>query len=311
MDALDPLALRITEALQVNGRASWRRIAEVLDEPIRTVARRGAALLEDKTVQVVGLTALAPTHLLRVQCRPDAVESVARLLAARPESVFVYAMAESAEVIAEIGIEFDSLPGVLGVSLDGVLSYRLTPVLQYFRTVAEWRAGVLTPAEVAALELPDVPPEQVRTGLVVDEVDRVIIDALVADGRTPFETIATLAGFSQATARRRIDQLMQRGLVRIRAVVDPALLGLPVEALLWIRCAPQHAEYIGTTLARSPLVRYAAMVMGEYPVVADVTARDIAELRAFLADGPWEGRAELVHSILLLQTFKRGGVVTK
>lgn len=307
---LDPLALRITEALQVNGRASWRRIAEVLDEPVRTVARRGAALLEDRTVQVVGLTALAPTHLLRVQCRPDAVQSVARALAARPDTVFVYAQAESAEVIAEVTSEFDALPSLLGMDLDGVITHRLTPVLQYFRTVAEWRAGVLTPDEVAALELPDVPPEQTRTGLQVDDVDRAIIDALVADGRTPFETIASLAGFSQATARRRIDQLIQRGFVRIRAVVGPALLGLPVEALLWIRCSPQHAEHIGTTLARSPLVRYAAMVMGEYPVVVDVTAHDTAELRDFLTTGPWEGRVESVHSTLLLQTYKRGGVVT-
>lgn len=307
---LDPLALRITEALQVNGRASWRRIAEVLDEPVRTVARRGAALLEDRTVQVVGLTALAPTHLLRVQCRPDTVQSVARALAGRPDTVFVYALAESAEVIAEVACEFDALPSLLGMHLDGVVTHRLTPVLQYFRTVAEWRAGVLTSDEVAALELPDVPPEQTRTGLQVDDVDRAIIDALVADGRTPFETIASLAGFSQATARRRIDQLIQRGLVRIRAVVGPALLGLPVEALLWIRCAPQQAEHLGTTLARSPLVRYAAMVMGDHPVVVDVTAHDTAELRDFLTTGPWEGRVESVHSTLLLQTFKRGGVVT-
>jgi DNA-binding Lrp family transcriptional regulator len=164
---------------------------------------------------------------------------------------------------------------------------------------------------VAALELADVPPEQSRPGLQVDDVDRAIIDALVADGRTPFEAIASLAGFSQATARRRIDLLLQRGLVRIRAVVDPALLGLPIEALLWIRCAPQHAQHIGTELARSPLVRYAAMVMGEHPVVVDVTARDIAELRDFLTDGPWAAPVESVHSTLLLQTFKRGGVITE
>ena len=40
-----------------------------------------------------------------------------------------------------------------------------------------------------------------------------------------------------------------------------------------------------TPLLQSPLVRYAAMVMGEHPVVVDVTARDIAELRDFLTRG--------------------------
>lgn len=57
-------------------------------------------------------------------------------------------------------------------------------------------------------------------------------------------------------------------------------------------------------------MRYAAMVMGEYPVVVDVTAPDIAELRDFLVHGPWESLVESVHATLLIQTFKRGGVVT-
>jgi DNA-binding Lrp family transcriptional regulator len=309
-EPLDPLARRIAEALQVNGRASWRRIAQVLDEPVRTVARRGAALLDDGTVRVVGLTSLAPTHLLRLRCRPDCVETVARSLASLPQSVFVYALAESSEVVAELMADFDELPALLGDERDGVLNSTLTPVLQYFRTVAEWRAGALTPSEIAALELADLPPEQNSPWQQVDDVDRAIIDALVVDGRTPFETIAVLAGFSHATARRRIDALLQRGLVHIRAVVDPALLALPIESLLWIRCAPRHVQDVGTRLASSPLVRYAAMVMGEYPLLVDVTTRDLAELRDFLTDGPIASSVESVHATLLLRTFKRGGVVT-
>jgi DNA-binding Lrp family transcriptional regulator len=41
---LDELDRRIVGALQIDGRASWRRIAEVLGEPERTIARRGSAL---------------------------------------------------------------------------------------------------------------------------------------------------------------------------------------------------------------------------------------------------------------------------
>jgi hypothetical protein len=67
--------------------------------------------------------ALAPTHLLRVQCRPDKVQSVARTLASWPQTVFVYALAESAEVIAELTADFDALPALLGAELDGVLTY--------------------------------------------------------------------------------------------------------------------------------------------------------------------------------------------
>jgi hypothetical protein len=48
---------------------------------------------------------------------------VARTLASWPQTVFVYALAESAEVIAELTADFDALPALLGAELDGVLTY--------------------------------------------------------------------------------------------------------------------------------------------------------------------------------------------
>lgn len=312
-EPLDPLARRITDALQVNGRASWRRIAQVLDEPVRTVSRRGAAMLEDGSVHVVGLRSTTQTHLLRVRCRPESLNAAGRALADWPETVFVYALAEQGEVIAELMADLDDVPRLLDQALPavpGVLEHRLTPVLHYYRTVAGWRPGGLGPAAVAALELAEVPAEQTRLDLQVDDVDRAIIDAIVVDGRATLDTIAALGGFSEATARRRIDQLLQRGLVRIRAVVDPALLGLPVETLVWIRCAPRHVERIGTELAASPLVRYAAMVTGEHPLVADVTTRDLTELRAFLTEGDWVELVEALHPTLVVRAFKRSGVLS-
>lgn len=311
MQPLDLLSQRIIGALQIDGRASWRRIADVLDEPVRTVARRGAALLDDRTVQVVGLPSHSPTHLLRLQCRPDGVRSVAREVAAWPHSVFVYALSGSAEVIAELMMPIDALAPLLLdelPALEGVRNHSLTPVLQYFRTVAEWRPGVLTAEEMTALDIPGTPAEQYRPDQSLDAADQAIVEALADDGRTTFEAIASLVGVSEPTARRRIDQLIQRGIVRIRAVVEPGLLGLPVESLLWIRCSPDHARAVGTALAASPQVRYAAFVMGDHPVLADVTTPDIAELRDLITSGI-EG-VEGVESSLLLQAFKRGGVLT-
>ena len=135
------LSRRIIGALQIDGRASWRRIADALNEPVRTVSRRGTTLLDDRTVQVVGLPSHSPTHLLRLKCRPDSVQSVAREVARLPQSVFVYAVSGSAEVVAELMMPFDALAPLLLDELPrihGVQNHSLTPVLQYFRTVAEW-----------------------------------------------------------------------------------------------------------------------------------------------------------------------------
>lgn len=310
---LDALDRRIVGALQIDGRASWRRIADVLGEPVRTVTRHGTALLDEGAVRVVGIAAAAPSYLVRLRCTPHRSQPVARALAARSDSVFVYAMAESSEVIAELLVpqtmDLAALLEEFG-QLDGVSRAHLAPVLHYFRTVAEWRPGLLGDAEAAALEVDGTPPEQNRPEEDLDETDRAIVDALVHDGRTPFDVIGAIGGFSEATARRRVDALVQRGVVRIRAVVEPALVGLPLESLLWIQCGPGDAMRIGQELAQSPCVRYAAMLMTRSAILADVTSASMPALRELLTESAWVKDVQALRSDLLLHAFKRSGVVT-
>lgn len=54
VEPLDELDKRVVGALQVDDRASWRRIADVIGAPERTVARRGARLLSTGSVVVNG-----------------------------------------------------------------------------------------------------------------------------------------------------------------------------------------------------------------------------------------------------------------
>jgi DNA-binding Lrp family transcriptional regulator len=310
---LDALDRRIVGALQVDGRASWRRIADVLGEPVRTVSRRGTSLIDEGVVRVVGIAAAAPSYLVRLHCAPSRLDRVARALAARRDSVFVYSTADSSEVIAEL-----LLPDATDVSavlddlepLDGVSESHLAPVLHYFRTVAEWRPGLLTDAETAALEPADTPPEQNRPDEILDETDRALVDALVRDGRTPFDILGGIGGFSEATARRRVDALIHRGVVRIRAVVEPAVVGLPLEALLWIQCGPGDAMRVGQELAQSPHVRYAALLLTRSAILADVTSADMPALRDLLTESSWVKDVSGMETDLLVHAYKRSGVVT-
>ena len=68
---LDELDRRIVGALQVDGRASWRRIAEVLDAPFSTVNRRGTALLASGAVRVVALPRYSQTAIIEVTTVPQ------------------------------------------------------------------------------------------------------------------------------------------------------------------------------------------------------------------------------------------------
>lgn len=310
---LDPLSQRIVGALQVDGRASWRKIAEALDEPVRTVARRGAALLEDRTVQVVGLPNTNPTHILRVRCRPGATSVVAAAVAARRDTVFVYAVGRAPEIVAEVMAPYDAVPALVLdelPGLDGVEEVQVDAALLYFRTVAEWSPGLLTAEESAALGgVAPSEPFSPETHFQLDEGERALLDALVADGRTPLQDVAQLLGCSDATARRRVEQLTDRGALRIRAVVEPALVGLPVETLLRVRVPPARVDAVGRALVASPLVRYCAFVAGDDQLLVDVTTPDVDGLRALLTDPAWIGGVDHVAATPLLRAYKRGGVL--
>ncbi|MER5947139.1 Lrp/AsnC family transcriptional regulator [Streptomyces sp. NPDC001904] len=310
---LDVLDRRIVAALQIDGRASWRRIASALGEPERKVARRGLRLLESGAVAVRGLVVRGETVILRMNCRPGAVRETAVAAARRDDAIFSYVLAGATDCVAELQCQPDELARL---SLDevpalpGLVAQQVSPVLRYFRTVHEWSPGILGDDEAAALTGETARPVD---GIGAPEVElapdeRAILRALAEDGRRTHDELAAVAGVSVATARRRVESLTRQGVVSIRAAVEPALLGLPVEALLWIRTRPDEVEEVGRLLVESPLVRYAAVVMGEHQILVDVTQPSKQALYAFLTESAWVRRAEAVQSHLVVEAWKRSGV---
>ncbi|WP_204367136.1 Lrp/AsnC ligand binding domain-containing protein [Nocardiopsis salina] len=85
------------------------------------------------------------------------------------------------------------------------------------------------------------------------------------------------------------------------------MVGLPMEAMLWIRAAPNRVDGIGRELSAQREVRYAAALAGDHQLVANVTLPDNAALYRFTTESAWAARAESVETTLLLHARKRGG----
>ncbi|MFI7494497.1 Lrp/AsnC family transcriptional regulator [Kocuria sp. M4R2S49] len=308
---LDDLQRRIVAALQIDGRASWRRIAAVLDVPERSVARRGAELLAHGAVGIVGIRP-QPTHVIvKATCAPGTSMVAVEALARRQDASFAYRVTGGADCVAELLIEPTRLGEILSLEIPaiaGISSTRSYPVLKYFRTIRSWRAEVLSTAQVSALERPrtrDVWPPAVRPSLAAQ--DEQMLAVLREDGRASYEVIARRAGVSESTARRRVDWLLDQQVMQIRAVVEPALLGLPVEALLWIRAAPRRVDDIGAALGQESCVRYAAAIAGDHQILADVTVGGLGDLYRFITGSRWSQAVEGVEVSVLLGARKRGG----
>jgi len=316
----DVLDRRIIAALHVDGRSTWRTVAGVLGQPERTVARRGNLLLSQGVVTVHGLaepgrTSNSEPFNMHVRCAPGSAYSVATALASRPDSVVTHVLTGSSDCFVDIWCPEERLSSMVlheVAAITGVVATEMSPVLQYIKTVQHWRPpGLLTSEEMEGLrELPELalwpehaPPVQ------LSREDRLLLGSLAEDGRRTYEEIGRLCGCSEQTAARRVESMRRSGLLSIRALTDPRLLGLPVGALLRISVAPERVGVVRQALYESPHVRYGALVMGSHQFVADVRFADRKELTSFLFETPWlQGTTSSVESSLILHTLKQSGI---
>ncbi|RZU63338.1 Lrp/AsnC family transcriptional regulator [Zhihengliuella halotolerans] len=311
MEVLDDLERRIAAALQINPRASWRTVAHALDEHERTVARRGTDLLSVGRIAAVGIRSRPASLLVRARCTPGSAPVTSEALATRADTSFSYMVTGSTDVVAEILTTRDQLAHLVSVDLattPGIAHAETLPVLKYFRTIRSWRIGALTPREVEELGGPRLARDGAPfVDLDLSAQDKDIVDCLVANARMSFEEIARRAGVSETTARRRVEWILSSEAVQLRLLVEPAAVGLPLEALVWLRIAPAKISAIGESLRRDTRVRYAAALAGSSQIVVDVTLPTGDDLYRFVTESEWSSEVESFDITMVVRARKRGG----
>ncbi|WP_316520988.1 Lrp/AsnC family transcriptional regulator [Kitasatospora brasiliensis] len=313
---LDTFDRRLVCALQVDGRAEPGRIADVLGVSARTVTRRLGRMRQAGVLRVVRLPdvedAAVGALLLRVRVLSGRVDAIARALADRSDVPFVDVMLGGHEVGAVMLTDAGSRDRLLYGQLPatGAVTETTThAVLHAFADAGQWRAGYLTEAETAALarpvaERPAAPPS-------LDALDRALLERLGEDARQSHAVLAAAVGAPESTVRRRLHRLDGAGLLRTHATVDPRLLGLAVDANLWLDVPPGRLAEVGAALARHPQVHGVFATSGPTNLLATVFCPDHGELYRFLTDtlGPLGvARAE---TTITARAVKRAGVLLR
>lgn len=117
---------------------------------------------------------------------------------------------------------------------------------------------------------------------MLDEIDRKIISYLQYDGRTPYTTIASALGITEATVRRRVKQLSDNGKLQIVAIVEPQELGWNEAAMIGISVKANRIAAVTEAIAQLPEVTYLFQAAGEFDLFAEVYCRDRAHFVFFL-----------------------------
>lgn len=291
---LDGVSLRIAGVLLADPRATIATIAGAAGTSAATASRRVAALTESGVVRVVGVAdrewaRAGYTVWLRARCEPGMSLHVAREIASWPESGYVAITGGELDCAAQLAVRssdhlLELTDGRLR-TLDGVIASATLKVIRRFATPHGWTAGVLDERTLARVRSDrwDRWTEDGGTAPTpTDALDERILDALADDGRLSWRELAGQVGVGPATVCRRVEALMRKGPLRVRAVVEPWRVQKPVVALVWMRVLPSRLEVAGRTLAQHPDVLSVAATTGQHNLCGEVAVADDACLYRFL-----------------------------
>ncbi len=117
----------------------------------------------------------------------------------------------------------------------------------------------------------------------VDTIDRAIVDLLIEDGRMSSREIARRIGdISERAVRYRLDRMIQEGVIRVSAIVNPKALGLPVIADVFIEVEPGRILEVAHKMTKLEHVSYVACSTGDRDLSVQIVARDNEELYRFV-----------------------------
>ena len=125
----------------------------------------------------------------------------------------------------------------------------------------------------------------VDSHIALDAIDRRILRALQRDGRLSTVALAEQVGLSATPCQRRVKRLEEAGIIAgYAAVLDPARLGLPLQAFIQV-ALESHAEEVGAgfhkALAERPEVVAAYAMSGEMDYLLHVRTADFEAYAEF------------------------------
>jgi Lrp/AsnC family transcriptional regulator for asnA, asnC and gidA len=118
----------------------------------------------------------------------------------------------------------------------------------------------------------------------LDEIDKAIVQMLVADGRRAYADIATELKLSASTVQQRANRLIEAGLLRIRAITDPVALGVPITASILLKVDGARLREAAQEAAQFEEVGWVAITSGAYDISCEVACRDNEHLIELISE---------------------------
>jgi len=102
---------------------------------------------------------------------------------------------------------------------------------------------------------------------MIDSINRRIIAALKSDGRYSCAALARDLGINVATVVKRIDAMLENGVISVRAVLNPFKLGYNVHALITLDTDLTKVDQVCAHFVNNPNISLAVTTFGRFDVL--------------------------------------------
>lgn len=264
---LDDIDRALIHELTLDGRATYARLAPAVGLSQAAVRTRVQRLLDERLVVVTGRVDPASFGMgvftlafVEVACELD---KTASRLDDVDEAVFVVLGAGRFDLLVELRAPGDdamlrALDRLRG--LDEVRRLQTATVLRYEKQ--DWTG-------VGDRHAQPRPQPATPTALELDEIDRMLLRELIADGRATYAALAPVVGLSQAAVRDRVIDLLESRIICIEAHPAPEAVGIGGFAAIGIVADGPIASVTGA-LVQTPETALVARTIGRFDIVAEV-----------------------------------------
>jgi DNA-binding Lrp family transcriptional regulator len=292
--AVDLLDRRIIQALYLEPRVAFSRLSDALGSSEQTIARRYRRLYDRRVVRVVGQL---DSHRLgrsdwavRIRCVPGSAAAVATRLAQHPDTSWVQLTSGGTEIFSTVHSQDseERTPLLLSEISVGrqVVALEAYCLLHMFSNGSSPPPGpsVLTREEVDHLVTSRPACGLDRSTVALQDSDWPLLQALAADGRTSYRQLALRTHWHESTVRRRVEELLDSGVLSFDVDLAAGAIGFHSRALLWMSVTPATLAQVGQALAGRPEVPFVAATTGSTNLVAAVLCQDDRSLYEYITD---------------------------
>ncbi|MDM8518480.1 Lrp/AsnC family transcriptional regulator [Anaerolineales bacterium HSG6] len=116
------------------------------------------------------------------------------------------------------------------------------------------------------------------------ETDLAIIRILQQDGRRAYADIAVEIGLAPSTVQQRANRLINAGVIKITALVDPMVVGISVMGLLSVKVDSKYLLDAAKAIGEFNEVDYVVICTGSYNLLVEIACQDNDAVLRFISN---------------------------